>query len=45
MKKLYNQPAVQVVNMIMESMILAGSGAASNGAGKVYTGIDTNDQW
>ena len=43
MKKLYNQPEVQVAHLLMESMILAGS--AASGAGQINTGIETNEQW
>ena len=44
-KKLYNQPEVEVTQIALESIILAGSCAGGSGAGKVNTGIDTDDQW
>ena len=47
MKKLYNQPEVQITHIVLESIILAGSAAAAggSGAGKLNTGIETNDPW
>ena len=46
MKKLYNQPEVQITHIVLESIILAGSAAAGgSGAGKLNTGIETNDPW
>ncbi len=46
MKKLYNQPEVQITHIVLESIILAGSAAASgSGAGKLNTGVETNDPW
>ena len=46
MKKLYNQPEVQITHIVLESIILAGSAAAGgSGAGKLNTGVDTDDQW
>lgn len=46
MKKLYNQPEVQVAHIALESMVLAGSPepAPGSGAGKI-NGIPTDDQW
>ena len=46
MKKLYNQPEVQVAPIALESMVLAGSPAPASGggAGKVND-ISTDDQW
>lgn len=46
MKKLYNQPEVQITHIVLESIILAGSAAAGgSGAGKLNTGVGTDDQW
>ena len=47
MKKLYNQPEVQITHIVLESIILAGSAAAAggSGAGKLNTGIEANDPW
>lgn len=45
-KKFYNQPRVQITHIVLESIILAGSAAAGgSGAGKINTGIPTDDQW
>ena len=44
MKKNYNQPAVQVAQFALESMILAGS-AAPAGDQMPIEGGDTNSQW
>jgi hypothetical protein len=44
-KKVYNLPAVEVTHIALESIVLAGSPAASGGAGKVNTGVETDDQW
>ena len=46
MKKLYNQPEVQITHIVLESIILAGSAAAvGSGAGKLNTGVGTDDPW
>ena len=47
MKKLYNQPEVQITHIVLESIILAGSAAAAggSGAGKLNTGVGTDDPW
>ena len=46
MKKHYNQPAVQVAQIALESMVLAGSPAGpASGGGQLNPGIPTDDQW
>ena len=46
MKQLYNQPEVQITHIVLESIILAGSAAAGgSGAGKLNTGVGTDDPW
>ena len=42
MKKLYNQPEVQVAQIALESMVLAGSPAAGD---MNVNNIPTDDQW
>ena len=44
MKKLYNQPEVQVAQIALESMVLAGSPAPSGGTMDIHTDIPGN-QW
>jgi hypothetical protein len=44
MKRIYNQPATQVMPVVLESIVLAGSPAASSGKDKINN-IETNDQW
>ncbi len=44
MKKLYNQPEVSVVQINTMSIICA-SGSTGSGAGKINTGIPTDDPW
>jgi len=45
-KKHYNQPAVQVAQYVMESMILSGSPApAPSGDMGIYTDVPTTNQW
>ena len=45
-KKHYNQPEVQVAQIALESMVLAGSPAGpASGTDKINTGIETDDQW
>ena len=45
-KKIYNQPEVQVAQIALESMVLAGSPAGpARGTDKINTGIETDDQW
>ena len=43
-KKVYNLPAVEVTHIALESIVLAGSPAASSGKDKINN-IETNDQW
>ena len=43
-KKIYNQPEVQVAQVALDSMILAGSPAGAPTV-PVNTGIPTDDQW
>lgn len=45
MKKTYNQPTIQVAQIATFSIICASGGAGSSGAGKINTGVDTDDQW
>ena len=44
-KKIYNQPEVQIASIELGAIILAGSVAGGSGAGKVNTGVETNDPW
>lgn len=44
-KKVYNHPQVQVAQINTMSIICASGEADSSGAGKVNTGIETNDVW
>ena len=44
-KKVYNLPAVEVTRLASMTLMQSVSPAASGGAGKVNTGIETNDQW
>lgn len=44
-KKIYNQPEVQIASIELGAVILAGSCAGGSGAGKINTGIETDDQW
>lgn len=44
-KKIYNQPEVQIATVQLTAVILTGSPAGGSGAGKVNTGIETNDPW
>ena len=45
-KKIYNQPEVQVAQIALESMVLAGSPAGpASGGGQLNPGIPTDDQW
>jgi hypothetical protein len=44
MKKLYNQPEVNIAQIGTMSIICA-SGATGTGAGKINTGVETNDPW
>ena len=44
--KKYIQPAVQVANIRLSSVILVGSaGSGSSGAPAIHTGIPTDEQW
>ena len=46
MKKNYINPEVQVAQIALESMVLAGSSApAPAGDMEINTGIPTDDQW
>jgi hypothetical protein len=45
MKKLYNQPEVNVAQINTMSIICASGGAPASGAGKLNTGTETNDPW
>ncbi|MBQ4394444.1 MAG: hypothetical protein II825_04020 [Paludibacteraceae bacterium] len=47
MKKLYNQPEVQIATIQLGAVVLAGSAAAAggSGAGKLNTGVGTDDPW
>ena len=45
-KKIYNQPEVQIATIQLGAVVLAGSAASGgSGAGKLNTGIETNDPW
>ena len=44
-KRIYNQPEVQIASVELGAVILTGSPAGGSGAGKVNTGIETNDPW
>lgn len=45
-KKIYNQPEVQIATIQSGAVVLAGSAApGGSGAGKLNTGIETNDPW
>ena len=44
-KRIYNQPEVQVTSIELGAVILAGSAVSSSGAGKVNTGVSTDDPW
>lgn len=44
-KKMYIQPEVQTEAVVLTSMILTGSPAGGSGAGKINTGIPTDEQW
>ncbi len=43
-KKIYNQPEVSVAQINTLSIICA-SGATGTGAGKINTGVETNEPW
>lgn len=45
MKKLYNQPEVNVAQINTMSIICASGGAPASGAGKLNTDIETNVVW
>lgn len=45
MKRIYNQPEVNVAQINTMSIICASGGAAGSGAGKVNQGVSTNDPW
>ena len=45
MTKHYNQPSVEVTPIVSMALMQAASPAVSSGAGKVNTGIETDDQW
>ncbi|MBR6492789.1 MAG: hypothetical protein IKT13_02530 [Paludibacteraceae bacterium] len=45
MKTKYIQPSVQVTNICLSSLILAGSAAAANSNTMGLNNIDTDDQW
>lgn len=45
-KKIYNQPNVQVTNLMFSSLICVSVGGDSeSGAGKVNPGVPTDEQW
>ena len=47
-KKYYNQPEVQIASVQLGAFVLAGSPAAplgGSGAGKLNTGVATDEQW
>lgn len=44
-KKPYSQPEIQVASIALESIILAGSGAADDPNALGFKNIDTNEVW
>ena len=47
-KKFYNQPEVQIASVQLGAFVLVGSPAAplgGSGAGKLNTGVATDEQW
>lgn len=44
-KKIYNQPDVQIATIQLGAVVLAGSAASGSGAGKINTGVETDDPW
>lgn len=44
-KKIYNQPEVQIACIELGAVILAGSVVGGSGAGKINTGVETDDPW
>ena len=44
MKRIYNQPEVQVTSVTLTATILTGSGVSTPSV-SVNTGIPTNNQW
>lgn len=47
-KKLYYQPEIQIASIELGAVVLAGSPAAplgGSGAGKLNTGVETDEQW
>ena len=45
MKKTYFQPEVQVAQIEASSIICTSGAASTSGAGKVNTGVETNEPW
>ncbi len=44
-KKFYNQPEVSVAQINTLSIICASGAASGSGAGKLNTGVETDDPW
>ena len=44
-KKYYNHPVSVQTDIVLSSIVLAGSPVAGDGSGKLNTGISTDDQW
>ena len=45
MKKTYFQPAVEVAQVAIQSIICASAAANNSGAGKVNPNVPTDEQW
>ena len=44
-KKFYNQPEVQIASIRLSATVLTVSTTGGTGAGKINSGVGTDDQW
>ncbi len=44
-KKFYNQPEVQIASIRLSATVLTVSTTGGTGAGKLNSGVETDDQW